>query len=208
MPPFPPNIDHLILGAPDLDAGVAFVAERLGASPVLGGSHPQWGTRNALLALDDGIYFEIIAPDPAAGGIDAFGFHACPAPRLFTWVMRDPDLEVRLRLATRHSIPLGAIQHGGRQRPDGSTLSWRLTDPLALPCRGLVPFFIDWGDSPHPSTTAPRAGRLAGLTGYHPDPNAVRRDLGHLGLSIPVEAHATPHLEATIEGLRGTVRFT
>lgn len=208
MPLLLPNIDHLILGAPDLEAGVAFVAERLGVTPAIGGSHPQWGTRNALLALDDGIYFEVIAPDPAAGGPDAFGFHALPFPRLFTWVMRDPDLETRTRLATKHGIPLGSIQHGGRQRPDGSTLSWRLTDPLALPCSGLVPFFIDWGDSPHPSTTAPRAGRLLELTGYHPTPETVRQPLSFLGVSFPIVAHATPHLEAIIEGPRGTVRFT
>jgi len=207
MPPLPPNIDHLLLGAPNLETGMAFVAERLGVVPAIGGSHPQWGTRNALLALDDGLYFEIIAPDPAAGGPDAFGFHAFLAPRLFTWVIRDPDLETRTRLATRHRIPLGAIQHGGRQRPDGSTLSWRLTDPLALPCSGLVPFFIDWGGSPHPSTTARRAGRLLELTGYHPTPETVRQALSSLGVSIPIVEHPTPHLEAIVEGPRGTVHF-
>ena len=45
---------------------------------------------------------------------------------------------------------------GSRQRPDGVTLRWTLTDPGVSPALSLVPFFIDWADSPHPAATAPR----------------------------------------------------
>ena len=43
---------------------------------------------------------------------------------------------------------------GSRRRTDGVLLSWRYTDPQTVLADGLVPFFIDWGQSPHPARTA------------------------------------------------------
>ena len=40
---------------------------------------------------------------------------------------------------------------------------------------GLVPFLIDWKDSPHPSASTPQGCTLVSLRGEHPDPAAVWR---------------------------------
>ena len=63
-------VDHLIVAAPSLDAGVAWCERTLGVTPGPGGQHPQMGTHNRLLKIASDAYpqayLEIIAIDPAA----------------------------------------------------------------------------------------------------------------------------------------------
>ena len=75
-----------------------------------------------------------------------------------------------------------------RTRPGGERIAWTLTVPgKPLPRQGIIPFFIDWGDTPHPCSELPDRGvRLVRLSGRHPDPEAVRGDLNRLGVGLEV----------------------
>jgi hypothetical protein len=189
------RIDHLVFAAPRLEAGMDAVERRLGVRPVPGGRHPAFGTHNALVALGPRTYLEIIAPDP---GLDppprgrVFGVDGVREPRLVTWALADDAID------DAAASELGPVEDGRRERPDGTVLAWRLTDPYAMPLDGAVPFLISWGSTPHPAGSVPRAGTLCGFRIEHPDPDRVRRALTALGAEVTVREAGAVRLVARI----------
>jgi hypothetical protein len=83
--------------------------------------------------------------------------------------------------------------------------SWRFTDPLVLVADGIVPLFIDWGLSPHPSESAARGASLIALRAEHLDATRVRLMLQKLGIDLPVVSGPAPALIATIDCPKGRV---
>ncbi len=204
------RVDHLIVAAPDLDEGRARVEELLGVEPAFGGQHPGFGTRNALVSLGKGRYLEIVGPDPGLPdpeGARLFGVDDLEAPKLVTWVAKGTELESLVDRADRAGSWLGSVHSGGRKQPDGSFLAWKVTDPFMPREGGIIPFFIDWGETPHPSETAPAGCELADLRAEHPDADRVRGLLDGLGLDLQVESGPAPALIATIRGPRGAVEL-
>ena len=184
--------DHLLIAAPDLDAGSDYAASLLGARPVAGGSHPGMGSRNALLGLEDDVYIEIIAPDPAQSpDLPLARFLASLAePALTWWCARSVDLiELKRQLGTR-GIASGPVDAWSRERPDGTALKWQLLMPGDTPFGPLLPFFIQWDDmAQHPSRHLPVIGRLASLVIRHPDAaNLAGFFRGEVGLEPGGEA--------------------
>ncbi|MGH2376003.1 MAG: VOC family protein, partial [bacterium] len=104
-------------------------------------------------------------------------------------------------------VELGEVSSGSRQRPDGVVLSWRSTNPRTEVADGIVPFFIDWGQSPHPARTAPQGASLIGLRAEHPDAERVQPILRRLGIDLPVKKGPSAALIATVNGPRGRVEL-
>jgi hypothetical protein len=92
-----------------------------------------------------------------------------------------------------------------RQRPDGTILSWRLTDVPGSGPVALLPFLIDWGESTHPSASGSRRAKLIDFYAESLEPEPLRRNLAALRVSMPVNAGATNQLVATVAGPTGTV---
>jgi len=205
-----PDLDHLIYVVPDLDAGLSGLATRLGVVPTRGGRHPDYGTRNALVSLGGDTYLEIMGPDPEASGFSGrrpFDLDRLETGKLVTWVAKAGHLEERRARARDRGIDLGEIVPGRRQRPDGSEVTWKtlgldLFDP---PESGLVPFLIDWGQSPHPGTTSVGGCRLVAFHGEHPDPARVRKRLDALGVEFEIREGPVPRLRAELDTPRGPV---
>jgi hypothetical protein len=196
------RIDHLVYAVPDLDAAVETLAQLLGVRATPGGSHPGWGTRNALLSLGAEVYLEIIAPDPAQQEFHeprVFGVDPDKAPALTAWAAKWPDLE------NNGPALAGAVFAASREQVDGTRLHWHLSDPFTVNGDGLVPFLIDWGESPHPATSSPGGAVLQELRLAHPAPATVRQQLGQLSLDIEVSQAELPALTATIRGANGAV---
>ncbi len=96
---------------------------------------------------------------------------------------------------------------GSRTRPDGVVLSWRYTDPNVAVADRLVPYFIDWGSSPHPAATAAKGATLIGLRAEHPDAPRVQGLLDQLELALIVRSGPRPALIATIDSPKGRVEL-
>jgi len=210
LSPLLAEIDHLVYATPDLDLGVSTIEKTLGIRATPGGQHPGMGTRNALVALGPASYLEIIGPDPdqpMPTGPRRFGIDTLTAPRLIGWVAKSRELDAVAARAAASGVPLGPVIPGSRKRPDGVVLSWRYTDPSIVAADRLVPYFIDWGSSPHPSATAARGATLVRLRAEHPDAPRVQKMIDALGLHLRVEQGSTPALIATIDSPRGRVEL-
>jgi hypothetical protein len=204
-----PELDHLVYATPDLGRTVEELETSLGVRAVFGGRHVGEGTRNALLAVGPASYLEILGPDgkPAPGRPLWLGLEGLTRARLTRWAMRTRDLEAMGERARAAGARLGPVEDGKRRRADGSLLTWRFTDPHVTTAGGLVPFFIDWATSPHPSGSVPSGASLLALRAEHPDPAGVASLLRALGIDLPVTRGDEPALIAILEGPKGTVEL-
>ena len=201
-------VDHLLLGAADLDAGIAWFEARTGVKAAIGGVHPGAGTRNALASLGHRQYLEIIAPDPAQS---AFNFQIdlrrLTSPRLVTWAAASADVDATAAAAAEAGYKVFGPRDGSRARPDGVMLRWRTVGVLAGFAEADVdptPFFIQWAaDSRHPSNDSPAGCRLAALEIRHPDPARLQNVLRNLGIDAVVAKSATTGLRATLDAPKG-----
>ncbi|HJN91911.1 MAG TPA: VOC family protein [Dehalococcoidia bacterium] len=211
----PAMLDHLVYSVPDLVAAVDELAARLDVRPVFGGRHDGRGTHNALLALGEQRYLEIIARDPSQADAPTPLPHeldGLTAARLVTWAARadgdhaSGDIERRCEAAIAAGVDLGGVRPLSRALPSGSLLEWRLTGRPAAG-DGLVPFLIDWGLASHPSGGAPQGCQLEDLRATHPEPDRIAAMLATMGESLAVELGPVA-LVATIESPNGRVRLT
>jgi Glyoxalase-like domain len=205
-----PPVDHLVWGGPNLEQEIERLEAWTGVRALLGGRHPGEGTRNALLRLGPIMYLELIGPDltqakprrPRWLGLDTI-----TGPRLITWAAKSSDLEQQAAAARAAGVALGEVRSGRRELSNGQVLSWRLTYPDVRAGDGLVPFLIDWGDSPHPSLTAPGGIQLVEVHAEHPDPAGIVESLRCLGLELRVLPGRTPALVTTLDTPRGSVEL-
>jgi len=206
---FPSELDHLLVAVPSLDEGIATCERLLGVRPERGGRHAPWGTHNALVGLGGRCYLELLALDPEANaaaqaqGVATFGLRSSGAAHVIGWCAACRDLPRRVREAAAAGVDIGEPIEGGRERPDGSRVSWRITPPRFLG-EGLVPFFIDWGASAHPAASAPAGCRLRRLEAEHPDPERIWKLLAAVGVRLSVSRGPRARLIATIEGPGGS----
>ena len=195
------ELDHHVYATPDLEA-------LLGVRATYGGRHQGRGTRNALIALSELSYLEIVGPDETQTDVVRprwLGVDALTAPRLVTWAARCAEIERVVEGAARDGVVLGRVTSGSRQTTDGTVLRWQLTDPGALLEGGVIPFLIDWGTTVHPASTAPRGPALLSLRAEHPEPTRVEHAVLALGLDLSVTHASQPRLIARLRTQRGEV---
>ena len=212
----PPSceLDHIVVAAQTLDAGVRFIREKLGVGIPPGGRHDIMGTHNHVMRLGHGSFLEVIAIDPEAGSPDRPRWYGLddPAmkarlrdgPSLITWVVRTTDIVAAVDAA---AIPLGTIMRVTR-----GALSWRLTVPNDghMPGGGTIPHVIEWDNGLRPWEEMADLGcSLASLTLADPDGdwlNDVLRSLGAEALPfVKVLEGGPPRLSAKIVTPSGRV---
>lgn len=163
--------DHLVVGGKTLEEATAHVEAALGLSMQPGGKHSVFHTHNALMGLEDGIYLEAIAADPAA-----------EPPRRPRWY--DLDRFVGPARLANWACSIGDMETGLDRMPDGvgspvdvtrGALRWRMavSPDGTTPFDNLWPALIQWPSGANPAARlAPTGARLRQLTLIHPEANA------------------------------------
>ena len=207
MTPLHSILDHLVYATPDVAASIEELEQLFGVRAAIGGRHPGWGTKNALLALGPKAYLEILGPDPdrpEPRQPRLLGIDTISQPGLVSWVARTDDIASVIDKAKGQGLDLGDLLEKSRKQPDGSVLKWTMTDPMKNRKDGIIPYFINWGDAAHPAETAPAGCSLIKLEVFHPDAARVNELLRHLGIDL-LAGHGPVALKATIASPKGQI---
>jgi hypothetical protein len=207
----PKLLDHILIGSPDLEKGVAFIEEHTGVRAAFGGVHPGAGTQNALLSLGKNRYLEIIAPDPKQSPtLDTRNLRKLEEPVLVGWAQHPGDIEAFAQRLKSEGVEVIGPKPGSRKRPDGRVLNWK-TLALKDDAGGLFPFFIEWGAGTiHPSVDAPQGCSLEVFEAITREQDLVqtRHRAGQLNLDLKITPGRTPHLHAIVAGPKGRLDIT
>jgi hypothetical protein len=206
----PHALDHFMWAGPDLDAAIASFERLSGVRADRGGVHPGLGTRNALAALGDGRYLEIIAPDPAQDLAGTFGaaFVGLSRPRIFAFIARSAGLERLKHIYAERGFACDGPFEATRDLPGGGRLRWRLLLPDRARWGFYAPMFIDWLDSPHPAAGAASGCALEAFEIGHPEAEALSELYRALDMPFqPLRADA-PFMRATLATPLGRLVLT
>ena len=121
------SIDHIVIAVTDLAAAMRDY-EALGFTVLPGGEHPR-GSRNALVAFEDGAYLEIIAFGRPVPGFRWWEVLNAAGSGLVDYALLPDDLDSRLDAVREHGIAIDGPIDGERLQPDGSRIAWRSARP-------------------------------------------------------------------------------
>ena len=166
------RLDHLAITCADLASGTCWAEQALGVTFGPGGRHERFGTHNRLIGLADGLYLEVIAPNPEATirGPRWFGLDTPPAtPTLGNWIVATDDI-ASATAAFGEVVPL---------ERDGLTWQMRVPRDGSLPADGGLPTLIEWGRGVRtPGESLPPSGlRLERLEIHHPDAGTLATEI-------------------------------
>lgn len=206
-------VDHLILGASDLDQAVEWFEKATGVKPLIGGVHPGRGTRNALVSLGGRQYLEIMVPDPAQQVASLpYDLKSLATPRLVHWAAATNDIDSIAQKAHSAGMSVFGPRDGSRARPDGRMLRWKTLD-VQNRMGGVrfapIPFFIEWAaDSPHPSQDSPKGCEFLAFEMAHPDSTIISESLNKLGIESKIMQSKESRLRATLKTPKGKVELS
>lgn len=216
-------VDHLVIGAADLDSGVEWFRATFGVDIGPGGQHPLMATHNRLLDISGpgwtDAYLEVIAIDRQAvagaqeGRSRWFGLDdpvvrqaIAREPRLLHVVARTPALRPSLAALAALGEDVGVPVTASRDTAAG-VLEWQISirDDGRPQHRGALPALIEWKGH-HPVHRMPgSAVRLRRLRARSERPQALAQAWAAIGLTgIELDTGApSPALEAIFETPRG-----
>ncbi len=202
----PPGIDHIMYGTLGFDATLAEIERDWGVRLTIGGGHEDLGSINALADLGNGAYLEVLGPHPTRPVRDDWRAFMAPLHhKLGFWAVGVTDIAAAVERAKAAGYDPGRVEHEERRRPDGLLLGWEMcwrddSDPV-------IPFLIDWGETPHPSVDSVKGLRLVSLRAEHPDPTEANRRLAAVGTALEVTAGPAPRLIAVLDTPRGRIEI-
>ena len=218
------QLDHLIIAATSLDAGVQWCERTLGVTPGPGGQHPLMGTHNRLLSLvSPGFptaYLEILAIDSEAGqamktrtsrwfDLDSADLQqslAIHGPRLIHGVVNTRSVVAGVQALAALGLDRGPLIEASRMTSTG-LLAWQITvrDDGQRLMNGTLPTLIEWA-GPHPTQSMPPSGvTLQSLRASHPQATLLTQAHRAIGWAQMAVTEGAANLVATLHTPRGLV---
>lgn len=207
------GIDHIVIATPDLLGTVAAIKEATGIEISVGGRH-DIGTANYLSALTingerTSTYLEVIGiPAERTEPVNPsyFGVNTTQTTHVSTFCINlGPDHAAAGLINAASQNPRELVAQS-RTTPQGDVLRWTLLPPVDGQNVNLVPFAIDWGTTPHPSTTITAELELSSFLVETPRPQEVSDLYTKLALTIPVQAGVIDAPRISLTGPLGTFR--
>jgi hypothetical protein len=206
------DIDHFMIAANDLERLSQQFTDMTGVPVAQGGSHPDLGTHNALVATTSEMYLELIAPNPALEARSDLreAIEQIEVPQLHRIiVLGNLDQFPRIVEAYRR-VGVGAVVRPlSRRSATGEVLRWHLLMPAGRNELGVfAPLFIDWGTATHPSRTLPAAPcTVMGCRAVHPDADKIAALWKEIGFDLPVTQAPQACITLTLDTPQGLVEF-
>jgi len=192
-----PKLDHIMLGAADLDRAIAEFKAATGVTPVKGGRHPGRGTQNALVSLGGSAYLEIITPTRETSGDDLVSdLQKLDRLTPVGWALRVSDAASARDALAKAGLTVTPLQPGGRITPAGEKLAWTTFDVEGFEA---APFFIQWDRATrHPSTTSPGGCTIETFAIADPAGQDLLRALRSIGADTVVGVSQKPMISVTL----------
>ena len=202
-------LDHIIILVASLADFQKDFGERYGVELTQGGAHPYLGTANLLADLGNGTYLEVLGPNPDLESPTGMGemLVGYDQPQV-TWfaVATDHHDQVQADAEAAGLTFLGPSP-GSRESAEGKLLQWSSAIVAGHGYGEQVPFFIDWGDTRHPSQSSAKGLELLEFTVLHPQAQALASIYEAVGIVVPLETAEKPGFRLRINTPHGEVSY-
>lgn len=121
----PVRIDHMILAGPDLDA-MEQTFTRLGFHVTGGGEHPNMGTRNRIILLEDSYIELLTVADPETASPALTGYIA-QGGGWIGFALQSSDIATETIAMRRRGVDARGPKPGSLVAPNGATRGWQVT---------------------------------------------------------------------------------
>ena len=207
------SIDHIVIGATDLEKATKKVEDLIEADFSTSGKHPLMATHNRLIKLQNSIYMEVISIDPSA----SIPQSSAQKKRWFS--LDSPSTKCRLSLAPQPLCWVAAVDNieqavsncgynpGRIIEVTRDELRWRLTVPEngKLSFDGVLPILIEWPNGKNPAKKMLESNLcLQQLTLFHSNPKRIKHVLSKLNISGPINIEfGEPRIEFSFKTASG-----
>ncbi len=198
-------VDHIAVGVPDTEAGIAWLRALTGAEPYLTDPAPRQWYWSGALHLGSGRFLEVLGPNPAHRGfhplkqtIRGFG-----TPRPIFWYVATPDFGVFSAKAKAAGAPVERVETVRHGR-GGHAVDYT-RGVLGPGFRSERPCVIEWRARPDRSHQD-QSCRLSRFSVTSPIAAELNHQFQALGINLEV-GNGPAALRAEIDAPRGTVEI-
>lgn len=147
-------LDHVVIAATNAEELSALYGNRFTIKSIKGGQHSEWGTHNYLSYFSNDSYLEWL------GSYDSTKAKKADNPLIkhlvhvldenttgpFQFALRTTQMDRYVEHFEVNNIPFEGPMSAKREKPDGSTLKWRMLFPTYNHETEVLPFLIEWED--------------------------------------------------------------